>query len=578
MYDFDFDYETNGIELSWRDTGGEIPRREARPVYAEELNTLGMDKRWRYDAACPAPLMWAINSVYYYRGRKVMKTTGGSCGLPPEITVFDEPETDGRPLMPCNIPLMCAKSRELLDRLTAQSVKFIQDVRIEYADKCDLFYVSFSGGKDSIVMLDLVSQALPHNDFRVVFGDTGMEFPDTYQCVKEIKERCKAAGVEFLTAKAPFSPSDSWREFGPPANVLRWCCSVHKTAPQIQLLRDVAGKAEFTGLAFTGVRHAESARRSHYKPVSKGMKHRGQYNAYPIIDWSSAEVWLYIYTHNLPVNAGYRKGNRRAGCLVCPKAGGISEYFRIASYPEETGEYYQMIREAYEPKHTEPRDLGVYIEGKWTARRNGADLTIETGYHDYKQGAEWHITVSNPHTDWREWIKTIGVLQTASSPYTLLFRGKERVFTLEETKQGFKASTAETDRTFIKLLKECFRRSACCIACQECVADCPYGCVVFTGKAVHISDKCRHCAECHKADDGCLRYHSIAAGRVRETKCCRCDKPVSVNVIGLNKRLLGRHIDRFMCLDCLAAFFHTTPDALQAKIDAFRDDGCSLFE
>ena len=53
MYDFDFDPETNGIELSWRDTGSEIPRCEARPVYAEELNTLGMDKRWRYDAACP---------------------------------------------------------------------------------------------------------------------------------------------------------------------------------------------------------------------------------------------------------------------------------------------------------------------------------------------------------------------------------------------------------------------------------------------------------------------------------------------------------------------------------------------
>ena len=28
MYDFDFDYETNGIELSWRDTGGEISRQE----------------------------------------------------------------------------------------------------------------------------------------------------------------------------------------------------------------------------------------------------------------------------------------------------------------------------------------------------------------------------------------------------------------------------------------------------------------------------------------------------------------------------------------------------------------------
>ena len=43
MYDFDFDPETNGLELSWRDTGGKISRREARPVYAEELTALGME-------------------------------------------------------------------------------------------------------------------------------------------------------------------------------------------------------------------------------------------------------------------------------------------------------------------------------------------------------------------------------------------------------------------------------------------------------------------------------------------------------------------------------------------------------
>lgn len=47
MYDFDFDYETNGIELSWRDTGGEIPRREARPVYAEDLNSLPVNAGYK---------------------------------------------------------------------------------------------------------------------------------------------------------------------------------------------------------------------------------------------------------------------------------------------------------------------------------------------------------------------------------------------------------------------------------------------------------------------------------------------------------------------------------------------------
>lgn len=46
MYDFDFDYETNGIELSWRDTGGEIPRRETRPVYAGGMDSLGFGRMY----------------------------------------------------------------------------------------------------------------------------------------------------------------------------------------------------------------------------------------------------------------------------------------------------------------------------------------------------------------------------------------------------------------------------------------------------------------------------------------------------------------------------------------------------
>ena len=53
MYIFDFDPETNGIELSWRDTGGEIPRREARPVYAEELTL----SAWTRDGAMTPPAL-----------------------------------------------------------------------------------------------------------------------------------------------------------------------------------------------------------------------------------------------------------------------------------------------------------------------------------------------------------------------------------------------------------------------------------------------------------------------------------------------------------------------------------------
>ena len=56
-------------------------------------------------------------------------------------------------------------------------------------NRVDVFYVAFSGGKDSVVALDLVQRALPHNKFKVLFGDTGMEFPDTYEAVEETKKQ-----------------------------------------------------------------------------------------------------------------------------------------------------------------------------------------------------------------------------------------------------------------------------------------------------------------------------------------------------------------------------------------------------
>ena len=32
-------------------------------------------------------------------------------------------------------------------------------------------------------VLDLVQRALPHNEFEVLFGDTDMEFPTTYDAI-----------------------------------------------------------------------------------------------------------------------------------------------------------------------------------------------------------------------------------------------------------------------------------------------------------------------------------------------------------------------------------------------------------
>ena len=146
---------------------------------------------------------------------------------------------------------------------------------IQYKKNVDVFYVAFSGGKDSVVTLDLVQRALPHNEFKVLFGDTQMEFPDTYDVVEKIEQMCAEMKIDFISAKSKMSPMETWSIFGPPAQTIRWCCSVHKTTPQVLALREFTGNPHFRGMAFTGIRGDESASRSEYDDVSDGDKIRG---------------------------------------------------------------------------------------------------------------------------------------------------------------------------------------------------------------------------------------------------------------------------------------------------------------
>jgi hypothetical protein len=48
--------------------------------------------------------------------------------------------------------------------------------------------------------------------------------------------------------------------------------------------------------------------------------------------------------------------------------------------------------------------------------------------------------------------------------------------------------------------------------------------------------------------------------------------------VGLNKKLLGRKVDRFYCMDCLADYFEITTEELLDKIEEFKSQGCALFE
>lgn len=527
MYAYEWDTETGGLLLNT----SPLPfSKEPRPVYYKELDILGFDKYWSYEKNDSYPYMWAESNNYWYRGKLVAKTKGGTYCSPPTLLILEEPEPNGMPLRYIDIPKMVEKNRDILEKLTQETIKKVFNTYVKYKNKVDVFYVAFSGGKDSVVTLDIVQKTLPHNEFKVLFGDTGMEFPDTYRIVESIKKECDDNGIEFITAKSEHLPKDTWRQFGPPSTVTRWCCSVHKTSPQILTLRKILEKADFTGMAFVGVRANESASRSEYDYVSLGEKHKGQYSCNPILEWNTAELYIYMYTHGLHINEAYKKGNNRAGCLVCPNVSEKNAFFRRACYEKETEEYMDIISDLYKESIPNEKRMKEFLETTgWKARMNGRDISISIGCTEITSGDYHVIKIQKPKTDWKEWIKTIGVLLNDSSPYFISFRGKEYSFKVVDTLDGYDVlidnELSKKAPIFVKLLKSVFHKTACCIGCHECEADCHNGCISMINGKLKISDDCIHCSQCHKVDKGCLIYKSLElpkGGKKMEMKSLNC--------------------------------------------------------
>lgn len=513
MYAYEWDSSTGGYILT------PMPlafSKEPRPVYYKELDILGFDKYWDYDKNDSFPYMWAEANNYYYRGRLVAKTKGGSLYTPPELVLIEDPEPEGYPLRFVDIPAMVDKNRQLMEQLVQETIKKIYNTFIEYQDKVDVFYVAFSGDKDSVVALDLVQRALPHNCFKVLFGDTGMEFPDTYETVEKIKQICAEEKIEFLQAKSKLKPENTWQIFGPPAVTIRWCCSVHKTTPQIMQLREVLQKPDFTGMAFTGVRGDESLSRSEYDAISYGGKHSGQYSCHPILEWNTAELFLYIYENGLTFNNAYKKGNTRAGCLVCPMSQGKHDYMKYKNYPDDTDLFINKIITT-SGKNFSKENYDRFVEqGYWRTRKSGRELSFGHDKHVFEiVKGQNVITVQKKNEYWKEWAKTIGqVTSLGDGEFSIAYEGKSYAIRTISTQEGGEQFTfpnienSKSDIKFLSLFKSVIIKSVYCVNCGYCAAECKSGCIDMAN-GVHISNQCKHCFSCHDIYSHCLRYNSI---------------------------------------------------------------------
>jgi hypothetical protein len=63
----------------------------------------------------------------------------------------------------------------------------------------------------------------------------------------------------------------------------------------------------------------------------------------------------------------------------------------------------------------------------------------------------------------------------------------------------------------------------------------------------------------------------------KKCHCVICGSELTHNIIGLNKKLIGRDTVNHYCAICLADYLDTTPEHLEELIEEFKVQGCALF-
>ena len=236
------------------------------------------------------------------------------------------------------------------------------------------YWLAFSGGKDSCVILELAKMA--GVKFEAHYNVTSVDPPELVRFVKKVHPEVSFDIPHDKNGK----PISMWSllksRCTPPTRVARYCC---------EKLKESSGEGTIT---ITGVRWAESFKRkeNHGVITVKGRKgvilnddndetrrtvevcfRTKKTLVNPIIDWEDEDVWEFIHKYNVPYCELYDKGYKRLGCIGCPLSS-VSQKRELDAYPK----YKEQYKRCFDVMHQNRIERGC--ESKKDMWKSGQDI------------------------------------------------------------------------------------------------------------------------------------------------------------------------------------------------------------